>query len=248
MLEATVKRRKSNGVPILSRDEMNQMGENLVKIFSPEILTNPAPFDIDAFLEQEMNLCLDFACLSHTGFLLGLCAFNDMLHSVWNPDKHEAEWLEVKAGTVLIDKSLLRKGQEKRLRFTLGHEVAGHAYLHGPYFCQCKNQMSFLDELPCPVYPCKNVGSYFSSSRRTDRDWMEWQADCMAAAVLMPLTPCKILLEQARKDFGLDRSFIQNEFFNEYFTQLISDTFDVSKRAAEIRAKELNNNNQSFFG
>ena len=47
---------KNNGVPILSKAQIDAIGEHFVQDFQPEVLTNPAPVDIEGFIENAYRL------------------------------------------------------------------------------------------------------------------------------------------------------------------------------------------------
>ena len=58
---------KNNGVPILSKAEIDAIGERFVQDFQPEVLTNPSPVDIEGFIEfylgrRIINICPTMAC------------------------------------------------------------------------------------------------------------------------------------------------------------------------------------------
>jgi hypothetical protein len=52
---------------------------------------------------------------------------------VYNPVSRQAEYIQVNAGTVLIDQRLLEDSLENRYRYTVGHK-ASHAILHKEYY------------------------------------------------------------------------------------------------------------------
>lgn len=120
-------RRNSNGVPILKQTEIDLIAEALVYDFCPEVLNDPQPVDVDAFCESYMKLHLDYQYLSNNGVYLGMTVFDDTDKVVvFDPVLRRAEYTSVKAGTVIIDNTLLETNQEHRYRFTMGHEAAGH--------------------------------------------------------------------------------------------------------------------------
>ena len=45
-------RMKNNGVPILSKAEIDAIGERFVQDFQPEVLTNLSPVDIEGFMPK----------------------------------------------------------------------------------------------------------------------------------------------------------------------------------------------------
>lgn len=88
-------------------------------------MTTPTEIDVDRFITRYLGLEQDFQYLSHCGVFLGMTVFNDTDRvPVFNPDRWEAKYIPVKAGTVIIDNILLEENQEHRYRFTCGHEAA----------------------------------------------------------------------------------------------------------------------------
>ena len=102
-------------VPILSKDAINDIGEKLVEDFCPQAMTTPTEIDVDRFITRYLGLEQDFQYLSHCGVFLGMTVFNDTDRvPVFNPDRWEAKYIPVKAGTVIIDNILLEENQEHR--------------------------------------------------------------------------------------------------------------------------------------
>ena len=117
---------KSNGVPILSKEEIDGIGEQYVKDFCPEVLSHPAPVDIESFVENYLGITPDYQYLSNNGIYLGMTVFNDTnMVPIFDPSTGHAEYISAKARTIIIDNRLLEENQQHRYRFTLGHE-AGH--------------------------------------------------------------------------------------------------------------------------
>ena len=74
---------------------------------------------------------------------------------------------------------------------------------------------------------------------QSDNDWAEWQADSLAAALLMPREP---FMEAARDELGMGLSCYRGRMDSfQYFESLarIAKQFQVSKNAACIRLKQL---------
>ncbi len=235
MIQLSGIRRKASGVPILSHVQMDDMGEKLVGDFQPEALEHPQPFDIEAFLEIFMGLRLDYQYLSFHGKYLGMTIFDDTDKVIiYDLDHDRADYLHARAGTVIIDRSLLFKRQGCRLRFTMGHESAGHALLHKDYFLRhpqknvlCMNpEISFFEDQ--------------STKRRlkTDEDWMEWQADTMSSATLMPRCAVRKLV-RAVQDSDIYCS-LSDERKPYCFIENMRKFFNVSFQAAVLRLKHFN--------
>ena len=100
--------RKRSGVPVLSRKQIDDLGERLVYDFCPDAMVNPQPLDVDLFAQDYLGMEQDYQYLSHCGVYLGMTVFNDTNKVVvFNPDKNEAEYISAKAGTIIIDNTLL---------------------------------------------------------------------------------------------------------------------------------------------
>ena len=222
----------ARSLPILSRAEIDQIGENLVADFNPEALREPTEIDVDRFITRYLGMEQDFQYLSHCGLYLGMTVFNDSdCVTVFNADKWQAEYISVKAGTVIIDNSLLADNQEHRYRFTVGHEAA-HKILHTDYFAhQAKQNPSALDIIPmvqCRADTAKRLGN--PSRKKSDADWMEWQANCLSSSILMPRS---MVIKAARR--AEQRSCSANAAL-----EAVIPTFNVSNDAAYYRLQELN--------
>lgn len=127
-------RKKYNGVPILRKTEIDTIAERCIMDFNPDMLREPMEIDIDSFVQNYLGLRQDFQYLSHSGVYLGMMVFEDTCKvPVYVPEANRVEYISAKAGTVIIDRRLLEKGQEHRYRYTMGHE-SGHSIFHKGYF------------------------------------------------------------------------------------------------------------------
>lgn len=220
------------GVPILSKAKIDFIGENLVQDFQPEALNHPEPIDIDKFVEFYLGMTLDFQHLSHNGIYLGMTIFNESDKVIiYSPATNRAEYIYEPARTVIIDKQLTAEKQRHRYRFTMGHEAA-HDILHSGYFAYDPNQMTLFD---APMIQCR-VDNYSTNSngKRTDRDWLEWQANALSSSILMPQSAVKKVVKEEVK------TSLPQGILADYLTHVVKQTFDVSYEAAQIRLKELN--------
>ena len=225
-----------NGIPILSASELENIGDALIKDFCPEVISKPQEVDIEAFSELYMGFKQDFQYLSHSGFIMGMMVYDDTdFIPVYNPQKNEAEYVHADKGTVIIDSMLLEKNQEHRYRFTLSHEAAGHGVLHSSLLknkennsVSGSNEHNWLQCTNKTVQAGKAVAGEKSSI-----DWMEWQANSLASAVLMP----RLSIGNALKKFD---AFGRCDLEIAYRTILyIAELFNVSEQAALIRLQKL---------
>ena len=227
-------RLNSNKVPILSAEEINIIAERFVSDFINEADGKIIPFDIEKFLEFYLQVEMEYEDLSQDKSCLGMTVFNNSSRIIaYDSINNRAKYISAHEGTIIIDNSLLESGQEKRLRFTLGHE-AGHWIFHKAFYGYNPGQLT-LFEMDNPFTRCRSINSNYLYQRTKNWDddkWMEWQADKFSAGILMP------------------RSYV-NDFMSENFLRCnnnteieqtirtISDFFQVSKQAAFYRLCDL---------
>lgn len=193
-------RTKSNGVPILSKKEINAIADDFIQDFQGSAWSNPEPLDVEGFLEFYLGMTPDFQYLSHNGIYLGMTVFNDTDKvPVYDPRTERAEYISAKANTVIVDRRLIEDDrQEHRLRFTQGHE-AGHGIFHTRYFYRDPDQISFLEPDTAPIIQCRTDAGCnprrVDSKLWTDKEWMEWHANAFSSAFLMPRPAVRKLFE-----------------------------------------------------
>lgn len=225
---------KRNGVPVLSKNEIEVIGENFVRDFCPDALKNPQPIDIEGFLEVYLGLKVDYQYLSNDGRYLGMMVFNTTDKVIiYDPERNRADYLHAEARTVLIDNSLLADNQEHRYRYTLGHE-SGHDIFHSGFYSYDPNQLSFFDtQKEPPMVQCRAVQPKFSNNQYwTDAEWMEWQSNCFSSVVLMPAPA----VHKLWKGKAIKKGNIISAF------KMIAKTaaiFNVSPEAAQYRLEAL---------
>ena len=225
-MEYPVFRMKMNGVPVLSRAQIDAYAQRCVRELYPRIFTDPAPVPVEDFVEGVLGLSLEYRYLSNNGRYLGMMVFTDCLIPVWEPETATCEPCAVSSGTVVADNALLEdEASRPRYRFTLAHE-AGHALYHAAAFSHLgANQ--FDSPFLCESEPTREDGH---RDRWTDFDWLEWQSDTFASCFLMPRDA---VLEAAR----LWRLGRRN--WGHSLSATLSQVFDVSLQAARIRLKDL---------
>lgn len=221
-------------MPILSKPEIDAIAENFISDFNPEAMEKPMEIDIDSFALNYLSLKQDFQYLSHNGIYLGMTVFNDTNKvPVYVPETNTAEYVSAKARTV-IDNNLLEEDQEYRYRYTMDHE-GGHDILHRPYFSYDPNQISFFDaDVAEPLIQCRAIplnGKVKPVSQWNDKDSMEWQANYLSSALLMPKAMVFKLINSLSYQQDILRSYT--------YVHGVSNTFNVSWQAAVNRLRCL---------
>jgi Zn-dependent peptidase ImmA (M78 family) len=226
---------KSNGVPILRKEEIDGIGEQYVKAFCPEVLSRPAPVDIESFVENYLGITADYQYLSNNGIYLGMTVFNDTNRvPIFDPGTGRAEYISAKARTIIIDTRLLEESQQHRYRFTLGHE-AGHDIFHSGFFGYNPDQLPLFDLGTAPMIQCRTDCSRTNKKMPKywdDHDWMEWHANRLSSAILMPRSAVNQLVHRFLKESRVPIRHAE-------MVCAVTETFDVSSEAATYRLKDL---------
>lgn len=240
---------KKNGMPVLSKKDIEELAEIIISDYKPDMIDKAKALDVEHFLEFYADLQMDYQDLTHNQSILGMMVFNDGHVPVYDANNNKAKMIPVDEGTVLIDNSLLNEEQLPRERFTLAHEV-GHWLLHRQMYVIDKNQISLFDNMPderATAIKCRkcDIESTGRKNLLTDDDWMEWQADYLASALLMPKKSFinEIILHakeagmyQYVYDLGIDPKY--SAWVDNVITK-VAGTFEVSLTAAIIRINNL---------
>lgn len=228
-----VLRLKPNGAPVISGSDLDTIGERLVTDFLQMPPLEPKAIDIDRFVTRYLHMGLDYKFLSHCGLYLGTTIFtsSDKI-PIYVPEKNRAEYIHVDSHTIIIDETLLDEKQEKRYRFTLGHEAA-HGVLHEQFFLRNDGHCSLYEEEAAGIR-CRS--DYYDLREKSSVVWtdlrrVEWQANRLSAAILMPKSMVAIMV--ARNPLN------RNAMSGYDLADAIGETFNVSTEAAYYRLVDL---------
>jgi len=167
----------------------------------------PQSVPIEQIIELEYGLNIEYVCLRKNGTVLGQTVFENCFVPFYDTDNEQYSIMEVQPGTILIDISLIENENSGRLRFTLAHELA-HWLIHQKIFEDSQQSAAKIDG---------NIDSQ-----------TEWQADTLAALILMPKM-------QIKKAFYKITNLNKKDKIS-YMTEL----FNVSKQAMTICLKSHN--------
>jgi len=114
-----------------------------------------------------------------------------------------------------------------RERTTLAHEY-GHVHWHTPLYDRyCR---------PGERHKCAR-GQLLPRSGQ--RDWMEWQAGYISGALLMPRSRLKLQVEAFRREHAVSLPLQAGSVDGQILIGRVSELFDVSREAAEVRLLQL---------
>jgi len=213
-----------NGVPVLSANDIEQKAEEVIEFFQKEILYTPCETPLLSFIDETSkkfdftyDLSSDLGNNSHNHKILGKFRF--------------------KPRAIYIDKSV---NGDLRHKFILAHEF-GHLVLH-------RNILVKRDEYV--NVDITDVEWDFSTGKKilvTARDWLEWQANKFASAILMPritLYAALIKVQQSldiHKNLGQIYLDEQKYSFRDFQLTLekLQEIYQVTKTNLEFRLNDL---------
>lgn len=244
-------RQKENGMYILSRNDIEQIATEKLKEYAPSNLEHPMPLKTTDFLERYLGLIIKnkYICDFQSG-ILGLTVMGDEVLIPSYDEMFHPVILEETFGTVLITPQLLGNEQLPRRRYTEMHEAA-HFLLHRSYFEKCERAAAARTERFDPFIACRKI-EIKNNCKKTELDWLEYQADALAAAMLMPQHVFISYVSNMFKKSGIQNSYIYVGLYSEKreLQKIICDvakTFCVSYQAAKIRMLHLGLIRESNF-
>lgn len=211
----------------LSRADLERIAGTVVTQYYQAIShmgTMPAPVDPVALAKVVLGLDTHYLPLSGDGSVLGMACFQETTLEVYNIDGVPFQ-VELSGRDIVIDCSLQDEDKRGRHNFTAAHELSHHILVRlfpedYRHLLNCRTHVLYRDT-------------------RRSRDWEEWQADVMAAAIIMPAETISCCMEM----FGLGKrldmvsSFCRAKEFERFCD--IATYLGVSKKALAIRMKQL---------
>ena len=213
-----------DGVPILSASDIEKKAEEVIEFFNIDILCSPCETPLLSFLEEtaqrfkfDYDLLQDLGNNSHGHRILGKFRF--------------------KPRTIFVDKSV---NGDLRQKFILGHEF-GHLVLHRNVLIK-KSDYADVDisDTEKDLVTGKKIFT-------TPRDWLEWQANQFASAMLMPRATILTALIAAQKSLDIHRNlgriYLDDQPYNfQGFMQTLDklkEVYQVTNTNLEIRLSDL---------
>lgn len=223
----------------LSRNDIEAIAERIISAYRelPD-LKNRQIYRIEPelLLTKVLGLKIDYQHLSVDGAILGMTSFKEI--GVEIVDEADAETFYILDGkTVLVEKDLQQNASQKgRCNFTLLHEGSHQIY-----------KMLYPKEYGARDFEPVHYYKENSEKKKPISDWEEWQANTLAAAILLP----KQLIMQGMFLFGLGEKIkclnrVYHPKIYERFSAL-ADFLGSSKMALAIRMKQLGLLEQEFL-
>jgi len=211
----------------LSRAEIEFLADRALGAFQKGQQKGLSPTDIFGFAAGHLRLKLEYATLSTDCSILGMTSFSDTVCEIYQDD--ELMLFTLPKGYIVIEKSLHADWHKGRERFTIAHECA-HQLLHTAHaleFRQCR-AVEYAETL-CAQRRLSTTG-----------DWLEWQANVMAAALLMPGYQMVTAMNTYFKAGRLQAKYGEISVAELKILTEIAELYGVSVSALIVRLKQLN--------
>lgn len=216
-------------MPYLSREDIEKIADRIVcqykKAYVPE---RHMCYMVDATeLAEMLGFKIEYVHITRDGSILGQTSSGRVWTTIYDDNMNQL-FFELDGSTILVDKRLLSNPRiAGRKNFTIAHEVAHqiinreHPEVYGPQnrvFCDYRRSVK---------------------PKKVEKDWHEWQADALAAAMLLPLDAlqdCMFMFGLGEKLKMLSRKYSDTKY--EFFCNM-ADYLQVSRTALSYRMEQL---------
>lgn len=235
---------KPNGMYVLGKSDFDDIAEMILKEYMPDVLYRPQAVDIEYLAQECFYLDIKYDCIQPDGKVLGMIAFADAEYETYDYDGN-VKYIELEEGTLLVDMSLIGSENRARQRFTVAHEAA-HWISQRSYHSPQNRVYDFRKQQGLVVCRTEHIEQDRVRSqhgKKSDEFWLEWQADRLGAALLMPKETFKEICDSVFWSYGIRNGHLSEYVGKRVACEIISTVagmFNVSFRAAEIRMTDLN--------
>lgn len=211
----------------LSRADLEHMAGTLVSQYYqavPPADELPQPVDPVKLAQTVMGLEVNYLPLSSDGSVLGVACFRETELQVSDATGKTLH-VVLTAQDIVLDESLNCETQIGRHNFTAAHELSHHLLVR-------RFPEDYRELLNCRTH-------FLYRFRSQTRNWVEWQADTLGAAVLMPGDTLRACMEVFGLRNRLDMlSSVCRPTEYKVFCKIAAH-LGVSKKALAIRMKQL---------
>lgn len=153
--------------------------QNVIKRYDRDLLKSDAQeIPLERIIELNYGINLMYLNLSNNNSILSVTIFDDCFTPIYCPESDEYINLFVKAGTIIIDESLLDEDYETTYRYVLASEIALWLF----------HQDFYIDE---------KLNKVTSETTKN----IESQVDQLALSLLMPSSRIKTAYDKIKKVF-----------------------------------------------
>ena len=215
-------------VPHIPKDQMETVAKSILKELYPTALRNAIPVSARS-IALKLGLRVEYACVDLRDETLGMIFFEDSTIAVYDTIEEISRIINVKRGTILINRRPDGKFDQRVTNNTILHECI-HWILHKPAYLLHKANDPKLN-----AFACRRFSSVQRNDTWSSYDWMEWQANSLAPRLLMPEWSVRMQTDQMlRRMEKLDPKFRMDRI-----VEKLSTYYEVSHTLARIRLIEL---------
>ena len=220
--------------PFIRYTDLDNEAERYLRELYPIALQMPIAVPV-AQIAAEIGLTMiAHEYLTEDFSIYGQMCFSDGVTDIYREESCEYVALEVKAGTMLIDPRTKWERNTGCFNNTVAHELF-HWYRHRDYFkSQRRYSGAAIVATRCTQ---EQIEGNIKVNKKTDLDWIEWQASSIAPRILMPKDQFELVTMKSM-DANKGRYRSGEAYFHQVVTDLASE-FHVSRTSAAIRLKEL---------
>lgn len=214
--------------PILSRNDIEKIAKKILVIYTEAYIPEKHLFYqvVPEELAEVLGLEVDYQILSLDGTILGVTAPDEQYVSVYDNEQECCYYLD--GNTILIDTRLCASPKTiGRKNYTLAHEIS-HQILYKAF----PDTYSSANRIMCDYRRT-------SSNRKKVTNWTEWQADALAAALLLPkdaILDGMFLFSLGEHINTLSRKYTPNKYDNFCY---LATALGVSQSALAYRMEQL---------
>lgn len=217
-------------VPYIRAKDMDKIAESILEAYCPDMLVSPMGLPIYDFAEK-LGVVIEEGTLSKDGSIFGEMVFKDSLVTFFENDQEVKRMMP--GGTVLVDPQVKGLRNQGSYNNTIIHECV-HWLLHRTHH-EYKSlfgsqELKISSRIHRPAFKEGQWNTY---------DWMEWQANGIAARILMPQKTTKMMVQKLVRKHSLkfdpaDRVEMLKKVIDD-----LAHCFHVSRWAVKIRLMQL---------
>jgi hypothetical protein len=213
----------------LSRDNIEKIAEQIIRHYKDAYVPEKhLCYRVDpSELATLLGYHIFYVYITKEGSILGLTSSGTIWTTVYDTEMNEMLFL-LDGNTILIEKRLLQSNRSiGRKNFTIAHELAHQIINHNFPEMHGAPHRTFCDYRMMP-HPKRRVA-----------DWYEWQADALAAALLMPrdaVTDGMFMFGLGSGIKVLSKKYSRTKY--EYFCEM-AEYLQVSRIALAYRMEQL---------
>ena len=222
----------SHLVPKLNKQQINDEGERILRLYCPEALVEPVRISAK-LLAECMGLRVRYLPLASFDDALGLLFFRDSIVEVVDRKTGETHSENVEAGTIIINARTVARDDLKKMTQVVIHECA-HNMEHDLFY---RFQRMYNEELSYLVCPSKIDATY--NDPNDPVRWIEWQAREIALSVQMPATTTKIKTNELLQKYEARGSCSDRAWVFECVVKELAEFYGMSRHQARRRMIDL---------